>query len=70
MAVAGTFNGWDACAHMLTLGQDGWWSVTVSLGRGTHTYLFIVDGYPHNDPNDDGRAPCEWGGWYSVRVVR
>jgi hypothetical protein len=48
---------------------DADWRVTVALAPGIHLYLFLVDGYPYNDPDDDGRAPCVWGGEYSMRAV-
>ncbi len=65
-----SFNDWDPSAHPLTRQPGGLWSIAVELRPGVYHYLFIVDGYPHNDPHDDGRVPCEWGGYYSVRVVR
>jgi len=49
---------------------DGAWTITITLVPGTYPYLFVVDGVPWNDPLDDGRAPSEWGGEYSVRRVR
>jgi 1,4-alpha-glucan branching enzyme len=70
VALVSSFNGWDADVHPLTRGPDGVWSVAVRLPPGAYPYLFLVDGYPHNDPDDDGRVPCEWGGYYSLRVVR
>lgn len=69
-ALVGSFNGWDRAVHRLELGSDGWWSISLALAPGTYNYLFIVDAFPHNDPEDDGRTPSEWGGDYSVRIVR
>jgi hypothetical protein len=54
----------------LTLQPDQRWTISITLAPGEYPYLFIVDGVPWNDPEDDGRAPCEWGGEYSVRVVK
>lgn len=70
VALVGSFNRWDSAVHRLARGADGWWSITVILPPGEYRYLFLVDGFPHNDPSDDGRIPCEWGGFYSVRNVR
>ncbi|MDR7426068.1 MAG: hypothetical protein QN152_12405 [Armatimonadota bacterium] len=70
VAVVGPFNDWDPSTHRLTRQDDGWWSITLTLPQGKYPYLFIADGFPCNDPEDDGRIPCEWGGWYSVRLVR
>lgn len=69
VALVGSFNRWDTSVHPLSLQQDGWWRVTLTLGLGEYPYLFVVDGVAWNDPEDDGRVPCEWGGEYSVRLV-
>ncbi len=70
VALVGSFNRWDSSVHRLTLGPDGWWTISLVLSPGEYSYLFLVDGVPWNDPNDDRRAESEWGGYYSVRVVR
>ncbi len=70
VALVGPFNRWDTAAHRMKRGPDGAWGITLTLAPGEYPYLFIVDGVPWNDPLDDRRAPCEWGGQYSVRVVR
>jgi 1,4-alpha-glucan branching enzyme len=69
VALVGSFNHWNPGAHPLRRDRDGWWSVAVWLPAGEYDYLFLVDGAPWNDPLDDGRAPSEWGGHYSRRVV-
>ncbi len=69
VALVGSFNRWDTAVHHLTPTPDASWSITVTLVPGRYQYLFIVDGHSFNDPNDDGRE-CEWGGYYSVCVVR
>ena len=45
VAVAGSFNRWDANSHPLA-GPDrtGRWSVTVNLPPGRYEYLFVIDG--------------------------
>ncbi|HET8999675.1 MAG TPA: isoamylase early set domain-containing protein [bacterium] len=70
VALVGSFNRWDTAAHRMKRGPDGAWRITLTLAPGEYPYLFIVDGVPWNDPLDDRRVPCEWGGQYSVRVVR
>ncbi len=70
VVLVGSFNRWDTAVHRLEPGSDNVWSIAVTLASGEYPYLFIVDGVPWNDPTDDGRVPCEWGGQYSVRVVR
>jgi len=54
----------------LTLDAEGWWAITLVLRPGEYRYLFMVDGVPWNDPEDDGRVRNEWGSEYSVRIVR
>jgi Glycogen recognition site of AMP-activated protein kinase len=45
VALAGTFNGWDANATPLRrIGSDGVWTVTIALPVGQHQYGFVVDG--------------------------
>jgi AMP-activated protein kinase-like protein len=45
VAVAGTFNQWDAGATLLArAGDQGVWTVTVALPVGQHQYAFVVDG--------------------------
>jgi hypothetical protein len=67
--LVGSFNRWDSSVHHLVCGPNGVWTVTLTLAPGRYPYLFLVDSFPWNDPRDDGRVPCEWGGHYSVRVV-
>ncbi len=70
VALVGSFNRWDTAVHRLMAQPDGWWTISVTLAPGEYPYLFLVDGHPVNDPEDDGRVPCEWGGLYSLRRVR
>lgn len=45
VALAGTFNRWDAAATPLVrVGKDGMWTVTLALPSGQHQYGFLVDG--------------------------
>lgn len=45
VAVAGTFNQWDAGATPLVrAGAPGMWTATVNLPAGQHQYAFVVDG--------------------------
>jgi 1,4-alpha-glucan branching enzyme len=70
VAVAGSFNGWDAGAHRLA-GPDehGIWTVTLPLPPGRYEYLFVINGTewaadPSAPAVDDG-----FGGRNSVIVV-
>lgn len=69
VGLVGSFNRWDSSVHNLVCGPNGDWAVSLTLAPGKYPYLFLVDSVPWNDPLDDGRVPCEWGGQYSVRVV-
>ncbi len=62
VALVVDFNRWDTALHHMALGPDNVWTIVVTLAPGEHRYLFIVDGSPWNDPLDDRRVPCEWGG--------
>ncbi len=45
VALAGTFNQWDAAATPLVrTGAPGVWTATVTLPAGQHQYAFVVDG--------------------------
>lgn len=68
--LVGSFDDWDANAHPLVRGPDGWWSISLELAPGTYYYFFLVDGVPRSDPESDGGRVAEWGGDYSVRIVR
>jgi len=70
VVLVGSFNRWDSAVHHLVQDTAGWWTITLSLPPGEYPYLFLVDGVPWNDPQDDGRIPSEWGIFYSLRVVR
>jgi 1,4-alpha-glucan branching enzyme len=70
VSLVGPFNRWDTSVHRLACQPDGCWTISLTLAPGRYPYLFIVDGEPWNDLEDDGRTPCEWGGEYSVRIVR
>jgi len=70
VVLVGSFNRWDTAVDRLTLQPDQWWTVSLPLSPGQYPYLFIVDGVPWNDPEDDGRMPSEWGLDLSVRIVR
>lgn len=45
VAVAGTFNEWDAAATpLIRTAAPGVWSVTLTIPAGAHQYGFVVDG--------------------------
>jgi hypothetical protein len=44
VCVVSSFNDWDPKKTPMTRGQDGSWTVQVSLPQGRYEYLFLVDG--------------------------
>lgn len=69
VAVAGTFNDWDAQRSLLKKDQDGTWRAKFALAAGRYEYRFIVDGAWLNDPFAAEDVPNPHGGTNSVRVV-
>ncbi len=51
VALAGSFNNWDA--NVLTAKKDsrGNWAIKINLKPGRYEYKFVVDGSWLNDPN-------------------
>jgi hypothetical protein len=67
--VAGSFNGWNTNATPLVRDEEGNWSAVVSLGRGEHTYKFVVDGGWITDPDNPSTKDDGYGGVNSVIEV-
>lgn len=44
VALAGTFNQWDAQATPLVRTENGVWTATMTLPAGQHQYAFVIDG--------------------------
>lgn len=45
VSVAGSFNDWNAAAHILTDADgDGVWEIVLHLAPGSYAYQFVVDG--------------------------
>ncbi len=60
--VAGTFNDWDPKAAPMRQGADGTWHTTLTLPRGRHEYMFVVDGDQWvADPTAELSAPDDFG---------
>jgi hypothetical protein len=70
VAVAGSFNGWNAQALPMVRSAAGTWSVTVPLPVGEHLYQFVVDGERWQpDPGAHAQVEDGFGGVNSVIVV-
>ena len=49
--LGGDFNGWDLGATRMRRTTDGRWVASLTLNRGSYTYVFIVDGNLTLDPD-------------------
>jgi hypothetical protein len=62
VSVAGSFNDWNTSALPLEdPDADGVFVATVSLPRGVHEYMFVVDGVWMTDPAASERRPDGFG---------
>ena len=69
VAVAGTFNGWDATRTPLRAEAGGTWKATVWLPAGRYEYRFIADGEWMSDPHARESVQNALGSANSVVVV-
>lgn len=69
VAVAGTFNEWDAARTPLKRSGDGTWKALVSLPTGRHEYRFVVDDEWVTDPKAKETVTNPHGSDNSVLVV-
>jgi len=64
--VAGTFNDWDPEQHELEPQEDGTYSASILLTRGSHEYKFIIDDVWCVDPACPDWTPNGMGSLNSV----
>ncbi len=69
VAVAGTFNNWNAARTPLRHNSDGLWMTTVWLPAGRYEYRFVVDGQWISDPSARESVQNTFGSTNSVLVV-
>jgi 1,4-alpha-glucan branching enzyme len=69
VAVAGSFNDWDATRTPLSPVSGGEWKTTVWLPAGRYEYRFLADGQWISDPNARESVPNGYGSTNSVVVV-
>lgn len=70
VAVAGSFNNWNAAELPLRHAADGTWEATIALPVGEHRYQFVVDGQRWiPDPAAHAQVDDGFGGTNSVIVV-
>ncbi|MCX6913843.1 MAG: glycogen-binding domain-containing protein [Verrucomicrobia bacterium] len=67
--LVGEFTDWQQNALVMEKGEDGFWTATLKLPQGKHSYLFIVDGQWCEDPECTTRVPNPFGGFDMVRQV-
>jgi hypothetical protein len=67
VAVAGSFNGWNAAETVLRAAGDGsLFTATVALPRGEHEYMFVIDGRFVTDPDASDYRPDGFGNQNAV----
>jgi 1,4-alpha-glucan branching enzyme len=69
VAVAGSFNNWDATRTPMLPASDGLWKTTVWLPAGRYEYRFIVDGSWMSDPSARESVQNTFGSTNSVLVI-
>ena len=69
VAVAGTFNDWEAKRTPMSPSLGGAWKTTVWLPAGRYEYRFVVDGQWINDPDARECVHNAFGSTNSVLVV-
>lgn len=70
VSLIGSFNDWDPTASPLhKIDSNGLWEVVVSLPRGRHQYMFLVDGKWVTPPNAPLFLPDGFGRQNGLLVV-
>ncbi len=69
VAVAGSFNNWDATRTPMRREPQGSWKATVWLPAGRYEYRFVVDGQWISDPSAKEHVQNAYGSTNSVLVV-
>jgi 1,4-alpha-glucan branching enzyme len=59
--LVGDFTNWERHPKSMEKGGDGFWTTTIELAPGKHTYRFIVDGEWRDDPCCETRTPNPFG---------
>lgn len=72
VSLAGDFNGWDDNRTRLKKDEHGFWRAALSVPpAGLYHYKFIVDGERWvEDPNNEMKAPDNYGGLNSVLTIK
>jgi 1,4-alpha-glucan branching enzyme len=69
VAVAGSFNDWDASRTPMRATPEGHWKATVWLPAGSYEYRFVVDGRWISDPSARESVQNTFGSTNSVLVI-
>jgi 1,4-alpha-glucan branching enzyme len=69
VAVAGTFNDWEADRTPMSPSGGGLWKATLWLPAGRYEYRFVVDGQWVSDPDARECVQNTYGSTNSVLVV-
>lgn len=69
VAIAGSFNNWDAARNPMKRNAEGNWEVSLDLSPGDYEYRFVVDGQWDDDPLAGRHVPNPYGGVNAVLHV-
>ena len=69
VALAGTFNNWDAKRTPMRPDPVAGWKTTIWLPKGRYEYRFVVDGQWVSDPNAQESVQNPFGSTNSLLVV-
>jgi len=61
VSLGGSFNEWCPDDGLMTIDENGEWTIAVDLPPGDHEYLYLVDGEWQDDPACDSRRANPYG---------
>lgn len=71
VAIAGTFCDWSMTRHPMERGENGWWTASLDIQPGDHSFQYVVDGRDWiADFAASGVERNGFGGWVSRLHVK
>ncbi|MBU4123091.1 hypothetical protein KJ959_05360 [bacterium] len=70
VAVAGSFNGWNANSDMMEKTASGNFEILMTVPPGIHSYKLVVDGNWITDLSNPDKAADGFGGFNSILTVK
>jgi cytoskeletal protein CcmA (bactofilin family) len=68
--LTGSWIGWDEDGIRMKRDEEGNWKTRITLGPGSYSYKFIVDGRWIPDPDIEDRVPDGRGGYATPLIVK